>query len=319
MAQTDGTTRAQQDGGQPRLLVNGPLAETQRMSTEEIEERRQAVENGSAGAGYAYGANEGAHDVPGHHDVGDTDGDFDEEFGEGGIFEWLWEHWYVPVGAVAAFLLVVILLGGVFGGSGEEPAAPAPAPETAESADEDASGGDAGAPFGAAGLEVRDTGVVIEEPVERDDGTYYVRAGEIAWKGKKEATDTGQQFTLEGPTAAQFKNSVTLPHGSITTGVFGRAAPGKPMFHATFHRTTIGEEEITTGTYHALDGSRVIVEGTYSDTRDGNTVTRTYSEAAPGSGNLNRYAVSFEAPPGALVPVLVGWEPPAEVEEDEAA
>ncbi len=83
----------------------------------------------------------------------------------------------------------------------------------------------------------------------------------------------------------------------------------------------LGEEprEITTGTYYALDGSRVIVEGTYSDTRDGDTVTRTYSEAAPGSAELNRYAVSFEAPEGALIPVLVGWEPPAEADEDGAA
>ena len=43
------------------------------------------------------------------------------------------------------------------------------------------------------------------------------------------------------------------------------------------------------------------------------------AEAEPGSDELTRYAVSFEAPEGALVPVLVGWEPPAEADEDGAA
>src|SRR5215207_5623195 len=79
-------------------------------------------------------------------------------------------------------------------------------------------------------LEVRNTGIGIAEPVEKD-GAYYLRSGEIAWKGKLENTDTGQVLTLEGPTAAQFKRAITLPGGSITTGVFGRAEPGKPILH----------------------------------------------------------------------------------------
>ena len=319
MAQSDGTT---QESHQPRLHVNGPLAETQRMSEEELRERRAATEG--AGGAYAYGNPYGAGvetDAADHEAYRDDSYD-DEEFGEGGLFEWVWEHWYVPVGLVALFLAAVVLAGNVFGGPKNAPDASGagPAPQQADgSGTQGGSGASPATPFGAEGLTVRDTGVVFQQPVVKADGTYFEGAGEIAWKGKKEATDTGTQYTLEGPTAAQFKTSVALPNGSITTGVFGRAAPGKPMFHATFHRTTMGEEETTTGTYYALDGSRVIVEGTYSDARDGDTITRTYSEAAPGSDRLNRYAVSFEAPAGALIPVLVGWKPPAEVDGDGGA
>lgn len=310
MAQSDGTT---QESHQPRLHVNGPLAETQRMSEEELRERRAATE--STGGPYAYGNPYGAN--AGNHQAGHDDEAYgDEEFGEGGLFEWVWEHWYVPVGLVALFLAAVVLAGNVFGGSENAPDASGAGPAPRQADGSGTQGGSPTTPFGAEGLTVRDTGVVFRQPVVKADGTYYEGAGEIAWKGEKEATDTGTEYTLEGPTAAQFKTSVALPNGSITTGVFGRAAPGKPMFHATFHRTTMGQEEVTTGTYYALDGSRVIVEGTYADTRDGDTVTRTYSEAAPGSESFNRYAVSFEAPAGALIPVLVGWKPPAEVDED---
>lgn len=314
MAQSDGTT---QESHQPRLHVNGPLAETQRMSEEELRESRAAAES----AGGAYGSNPyGAANHEAANDGTYEDAyDADEEFGEGGLFEWVWDHWYVPVGLVALFLAAVVLAGNVFGGpeNAQDASGAGPAPQQADGSG--TQGGSLATPFGAEGLTVRDTGVVFRQPVVKADGTYYEGAGEIAWKGKKEATDTGTQYTLEGPTAAQFKTSVALPNGSITTGVFGRAAPGKPMFHATFHRTTMGEEEVTSGTYYALDGSRVIVEGTYSDTRDGSHVTRTYSEAAPGSESFNRYAVAFEAPAGALIPVLVGWKPPAEVDEDGGA
>jgi hypothetical protein len=207
--------------------------------------------------------------------------------------------------AVAGVVIAVVLLfaaskvvPALFGGGDEA----ATAPQAARQAPQETG------PQGS--LAVRDTGIGIAEPVEKD-GAYYLRSGEIAWKGKLENTDTGEVLTLEGPTAAQFKRAITLPGGSITTGVFGRAEPGKPILHATFHRVSVGEQEYTTGTYVAVDEGRVLVKGSYSDERHGDAVVRTYTEHAPGLGEEERYAVRFEAPPGVPIPALVGWQAPA--------
>lgn len=261
------------------------------------------------------GQDEEDEDLAAHpQDDGDEDGYYEEDYEDAGagFFDLVWEYKIYLIG----FVLVLVVLVGIFTaarGGGEAPSQ-APAPETAQKPEP----GAARAP--EEDRTVDDTGVALQEPVYKEDaGTYYLRAGSIAWKGELEKTDTGEQLTLEGPTAAQFKRSVTLPGGSVMTGVFGRAEPDKPIVHATFHRTTIGDVETTSGTYYAIDNDQVIVEGTYEDTRDGETVTRTYTEHAPGDDRYHSYRVSFEAPLGVPVPVLVGWEPPAEVEQDEAA
>jgi hypothetical protein len=135
----------------------------------------------------------------------------------------------------------------------------------------------------------------------------------VAWKGKLEKTDAGEVLTLEGPTAAQFRRAITLPDVSVTTGVIGRAEPGGPILHATFQRTDAGGEELTQGTYTVVDGDKILVEGHYADRRDGDAVTRTYTEdgnPAADPGTDRRYAVRFEAPAGVSIPILVGWRPP---------
>jgi len=233
--------------------------------------------------------------APHAHEADDDDEDY-----EVGFFALVWDNWYYVVGGVAVLLVAVILLGRVFGGEGQSGSVP----EGGGAAE-----GAPHAPEGGASLRAQDTGVVVQRP-EIKDGSYYLQVGDIAWKGKIVNTETGQELTLEGATAAQFKDAVALTHGSITTGVFGRAEPGKPTIHATFQRTTIGEQEETQGTYEAIDGGDVILKGYYDDTRDGNTVTRVYSERAPGSTEWRRYAVRFEAPPGVPIPALIGWEPP---------
>jgi hypothetical protein len=167
-------------------------------------------------------------------------------------------------------------------------------------------------PAGEPVVGARDTGIAFEEPVRRD-GDYYLRAGSVAWKGKLEKTDTGEILTLEGPTAAQFRRAITLPDGSVTTGVIGRAEPEGPILHATFQRTDAGTEELTQGTYSLVDGDTVLVEGHYADRRDGGSVTRTYTEdesPATAPGIDRRYAVRFEAPAGIPIPILVGWRAP---------
>lgn len=232
----------------------------------------------------------------------DAPADYDDEAeeGEGGILELLKESWVYVLVAIAAAVLLVFLLSRIFGGGAE--------PESAATA------GGASAERQEQGP--RDTGVAIEEPTE-DDGTYYLKAGDIAWKGELEETENGEELTLEGATAAQFKRAVTLPKdGSIMTGVFGRAEPDQPIVHATFQRTTIGEEERTHGTYQAIDGGRVVVQGDYEDEREGETVTRTYAERDFVTGEERTYAVTFKAPKAVPIPALIGWEPPAPVAED---
>jgi hypothetical protein len=141
----------------------------------------------------------------------------------------------------------------------------------------------------------------------------------VAWKGKLEKTDTGEVLTLEGPTAAQFRRAISLPDGSITTGVIGRAEPEGTVLHATFQRTDAGAQELTQGTYTVVDGDTVLVEGHYADRRGGSSVTRTYTEdESPTSdpGIDRRYAVRFEAPAGVPIPILVGWRPPEPASDD---
>jgi hypothetical protein len=247
----------------------------------------------------------GEHQDPQEPQLVDED---DEDYGgDGGLIDLIGEYWYFVVGISAAIVLLMFLASRLLGGGAEAPqqqAGPV--------------GGEAPAAESAEPLEPTQTGIVFEEP-EQKDGAYYLKAGDIAWKGKLENTDTGQQLTLEGPWAAQFKESIAFAQGSIMTGVFGRAEPGQPIVHGTYHRTIVGDEEVAAGTYTAVDAGRILVEGTYSDERDGNTIMRTYREWAPTSPeNVTTYAASFEAPPRVPVPALIGWKPPAPVKEQEA-
>ena len=221
------------------------------------------------------------------------------------IGNWLTTYWYYPVAGAAALLLIFVLLTRG-GGGAPEPADPSASNQKPEVAASQPSG------------PVKETGIGFAEPVTKD-GEYYLRSGEISWKGKIENTDTGQELTLEGPSAAQFKRAVALPHGEIMTGVFGRAQPEQPIVHGTFHRVSFEDEEQTTGTYYAVRDQAVLVEGTYTDKRDGDTVTRTYHDDYPDESKQDRsYKVSFEAPTDVPIPTLVGWEPPAVEDQPEA-
>ena len=239
---------------------------------------------------------------------------------EGGLFELVYENWYYVVGAVAVVVVALVLIGKLLGGAGAPESSAPNAGATAGASRADAGVAERSASDDAAraAMEAVDTGVVIEEPRVKD-GSYYLKVGELAWKGRVTNTETGQELRLEGPYVANFKDAVTLPHGSITTGVFGRAEPGQPMVHATYQRTTIGEQEEAQGTYEAIDGGDVILKGYYDDTREGDAITRVYSEREPGETEWSRYAIRFEAPMGAPIPALVGWEPPVPVDDPEGA
>lgn len=228
------------------------------------------------------------------------------------------KFWYVPAG-LAVLFFAVLVLPALFGGSSEpQPSAQAPQQQVdqgqqqAEAPAGAGSGTGSGAGAGEGATPVAtDTNVVFSEPIKKD-GSYYLKAGDVAWKGKLDNTDTGPVLTLEGPTAAQFKQAVSFRDGTITTGVFGRAEPEKPIIHATFQRTNLGEEETTSGTFKVIDDGRVIQDGAYSDERQGDVVTRTYRQWNPQNpADVTTYAKRFTAPAKVPIPALIGWQEPA--------
>ena len=175
-------------------------------------------------------------------------------------------------------------------------------------------------------LKPRETGVVFQKPDEPkgETGPYSLTVGKYTWEGARQLRDDVEEIVLEGRTAAHFTTAVKLTDGEITTGVFGRAEPNKPLWHATFQRTRTNGEESTTGTYQAIDGGRVILEGAYTDrvvkdnpAGEPDDIVRTYVEVDPRDPpeEATRYAVSFHAPEGTPIPWLVGWTPPEPVED----
>jgi hypothetical protein len=213
----------------------------------------------------------------------------------------------IALAAAALFVLFLIFLGYklLFGGGGKNDAdAGSPGSSQALSVD---------------GIEAKETNLVFEKPVEGEDGSYSIRLGEYAWEGMKELKGDVEEVVLEGRTAANFTTAVRLTHGEITTGVFGRAEPDKPMWHATFQRTTTNGEESTNGTYQAVDEGQVILEGAYFDRvvednpgDEKDVIVRTYVEGDPRKEgeDLTRYARTYRAPEGTLVPWMPGWEEP---------
>lgn len=228
---------------------------------------------------------------------------------------------FVAVGAVMALVLgwwvYSTFSGGLFGGGAEEAQAP----------DGSAPQASAAATAGAEPLTPEETNIVFEKPREPEggQGAYSLKVGQYTWSGEKSVDGKVEQVVLEGRTAAHFTTAVRLTQGEITTGVFGRAEPGQPLWHATFQRTTSGGREHTMGTYQAVDAGQVILQGAYTDRvvqdnpeDEPDVVVREYVEADPREENPTpeRYAVTFRAPSGTPIPWLVGWTPPDPVEDD---
>ena len=148
----------------------------------------------------------------------------------------------VLAGVVAGLLVLAAMIlfsfnpiTAIAGGSDtaeSEPAGQQAAPEAAESgaAGSQAEGSSVALP--AAQIPLHDSGITFEPPVNEDD-TYMLAAGDVSWGGEITTGEDGETLTLEGPTAAQIKRSLTFRDGSISTGVFGRTAPDKA--HAARH------------------------------------------------------------------------------------
>ncbi|MDP9486526.1 MAG: hypothetical protein M3Q49_12220 [Actinomycetota bacterium] len=228
-------------------------------------------------------------------------------------------YWYVPV---ALFLIVLAFLGyRLFSGGGEETQTAAqetPAAQEPPTQGDPAAGG---TPSNTAELPVTDTGIVLTE--KKQDGAYYIDAGEIdgkplAWGGKIEDSEEGKRTTLEGPTAYEEVRSVELPDdGSVTPGNFGRAEPGQPILYVTQQRTTIGGKSYTTGVYHVFEEDQLVLEGDFRDevVKDNpgdepDEIVRLYEEHPAGSSAEKAYKVGFKAKSDAPVTALIGWRPP---------
>ena len=254
----------------------------------------------------------------GNYDEDDEEyGEEDEHSGGGGIADAVLDRLGSTVGLVIAGLLVLGLIAYLFfgRGGGEEQSSTqdaGQAPQGGQQQEEQQQGepSAAGAPLPA----VKDTGIVIEKPQEQDD-SYFLEAGEIAWRGDHEKTEDGEVLKLKGATTAEFRrvplDEMEIADGSLMTGTFGRAEPGKPWLHGMFDRTIVGGTETTEGTYKLGKDDKIILVGNYSDEREGGKVVRTYSERPPGTplNEANVQRVSFEAPVGVPLPALVGREP----------
>jgi hypothetical protein len=161
-----------------------------------------------------------------------------------------------------------------------------------------------------AGGPVRDTEVLFGA-LQESGGEARLDGAGLSWSGtvtKKEG-EAGETVTLEGPTAAQLERGFDLGPSSVETGVYAVAQEGGEVLHVTTHSFLPEEEgaeakELTLGTVYSLKDGELGGYAYYLDERqDGsNEVTRTY--VRPGAES---YVVSYEAEPGAFVPLLVGW------------
>lgn len=217
----------------------------------------------------------------------------------------------VLAGVVAGLLVLAAMIlfsfnpiTAIAGGSGaqeSEPSGESANPDAAGSGAEGAAGSQAegsSVALPAAQIPLHDSGITFDPPVNEDD-TYLLAAGDVSWGGEITTGEDGETLTLEGPTAAQIKRSLTFKDGSISTGVFGRTAPDKPMQHATSHRLMLTGQEKTSGTFFEVDGTKLVSMGAYFDYRDGDQVTRTYVEMDPESpdgGVKDVYATTFDSP-----------------------
>ncbi len=277
------------------------------------EERAAAYERPSTG--YAPEQEEGHDD---DFAYGEDDGDGDEEGWLAAALGYLGSP--VGIGVAAVVLILVVLY--FFLGGGEE-ASEAPVQQSAPPTAQEQPTGGAAAPASGPEPAVRDTGIVIEKPTapppdNECKGSYYLKAGAIAWCGEIEPIKDvpgGELLKLEGATYAEFRRTpldeVNIREGSQMNGSFGRAEPGKPVLIGQFDRTLVGGTETTEGTYKLIDGDKLLLTGHYSDERQGGDVVRTYEERPPGTplSEATVQKVKFEAPVGTVVPALIGREP----------
>lgn len=186
-----------------------------------------------------------------------------------------------------ALILVLFAFGVLGSGGGEEPS------NTAPSASSETTAG------------VRLTDLAFGELMQEEGGeTVTLEGAGFSWQGEVQDGEAGQTVTLKGPTAVQIRQGFELPHSSVQSGVYAVAQDEGPVMHVVFNTFLSGETEVTQGSIFSIEDDALEESGYYRDEREKGTetVVRTYFP----SGGEN-YRVSFEAPQGTPVPLLVGY------------
>lgn len=200
----------------------------------------------------------------------------------------------VALALAAAALFIIVVFGlRIFAGGGEP-------------ADQSGAGpgrqGGAASSAQAAGA-VRETDISFGR-LEKEDGAATLEGAGLSWEGEAQSGEAGETVTLRGPTAAQIRRGFELPGSSVESGVYAVAQDEGPVLHVVYSTYQAGEAEVTQGSIFAIEDDLLKQSGFYRDERERatDTVVRTY--LPPGGEN---YRVSFEAPPGTPVPLLVGY------------
>lgn len=168
---------------------------------------------------------------------------------------------------------------------------------------------------------VDDTGIVFSGLDESADEAMLQGAG-LEWEGSVAQKDggAGETLTLKGPTAVQIQRGFEVDNSDVESGVYALAQDDGSVLHVATHTYQLvtqqqDEEpkeevvrEITLGTIFDLEEANLRQSGFYIDRHEqGSPKTlRTYYRG-PDFSEKNSYEVSFTAPTGTPVPLLVGY------------
>lgn len=164
---------------------------------------------------------------------------------------------------------------------------------------------------------VDETGVVFSSLDESGDKASLQGAG-LEWDGSisKKENGAGETITLEGPTAAQIERGFEVKDSEVESGVYALAQYDGSVLHVATHTYKLAPEqvsgeiqdEITLGTIFDLEKGSLRQSGFYIDRYESGSqkVFRKYFHG-PDFSEKNSYKVSFDAPKGTPVPLLVGY------------
>ena len=171
-------------------------------------------------------------------------------------------------------------------------------------------------PSPSAGV-VDETGVVFSSLDEGGDKASLQGAG-LEWDGSvvKKEDGAGETITLEGPTAAQIERGFKVQDSEVESGVYALAQDDGSVLHVATHTYKLAPEqdsediqdEITLGTIFDIEKGSLRQSGFYIDRYESGSqkVLRKYFRG-PDFSEKNSYEVSFNAPKGTPVPLLVGY------------
>ena len=165
---------------------------------------------------------------------------------------------------------------------------------------------------------VDDTGVIFGSLDENGDKASLQGAG-LQWDGSvsKKEDGAGETITLEGPTAAQIERGFKVKDSEVESGVYALAQDDGSVLHVDTHTYKLApenatgmpvEDQMTLGTIFDLEDGSLHQAGFYVDRYESGsqTVLRKYFPG-PDFSEQDSYEVSFNAPKGTPVPLLVGY------------